>query len=280
LNHNYVCVPIFELDEAGAVIPNPLFHRSYDKLHSRCIEYPFTASKLGQAERILDVGSVKADRVWINWLEQLPCEVHVTDYDDNQEAVFLKSQFHQADIRSLPLPDNYFDVVMAVSVIEHIGLASPQVNKAILPSIDSKGDVNAFREMLRVLKPSGRLIITFPFGVKAAIIGDGSARSYDQLSIQPFNQLAKPLVQDYYEYQSTEHHSLLNENKRIPNWYTRIKKRIVTAYQKTQTSEKTNIRIKRRHPGPAIWRHIPVNQAAATNQAGHIDGVLCAVWQK
>jgi hypothetical protein len=78
---NSVIVPMYEMDEYGHVRPNPLFHRPIDKLHSRCIEYPFAASRLGDAKIILDVGTIKADPAWIEWLERLPVKVHATDYD-------------------------------------------------------------------------------------------------------------------------------------------------------------------------------------------------------
>jgi ubiquinone/menaquinone biosynthesis C-methylase UbiE len=271
---------MFELDDSGAVLPNPIFHRSFDRLHSRCIEYPFTASQLGKAERILDVGSVKADRVWINWLEQLPLEVHATDYDDNNEKIFVNSQFHQADLRNLPLPDNYYDVVMAVSVIEHIGLAAPQVNSTSLPEIDIDGDVKAFKELLRVLKPSGRLIVTFPYSIKATIIGNDSARTYDWEAIQQFNSLATPIVQDYYEYQSEQWSILFRDKKPAPRWYTRIKNRILSTYRKTLSNRENSFNQKSYHSGLVTWRRISINQVAATNMLGHIDGVLCGVWKK
>ena len=78
---NQVTIPLYEFAADGVIMPNLLFHRSWDKLHSRCIEYPFAAAQLGNVQRILDVGTVKADRVWIEWLEQLPLDVHATDYD-------------------------------------------------------------------------------------------------------------------------------------------------------------------------------------------------------
>ena len=71
-NFTNVVVPIFELDKSGAVIPNTLFHRTWDHLHSRCIEYPFAASQVGDAKYLLDVGTTKSDSVWISWLESLP----------------------------------------------------------------------------------------------------------------------------------------------------------------------------------------------------------------
>jgi ubiquinone/menaquinone biosynthesis C-methylase UbiE len=51
------------------------------------------------------------------------------------------------DATKLDFPNNYFDSVISISVIEHI---------------NNDGDAAAIKEMWRVLKPSGVLILTFP----------------------------------------------------------------------------------------------------------------------
>ena len=43
---NQMTVPLYEMDDDGSIKPNLLFHRAWDKLHSRCIEYPFAAAQL------------------------------------------------------------------------------------------------------------------------------------------------------------------------------------------------------------------------------------------
>ena len=152
---NNLEIPIYEYNSDGTVKPNYVFHRPYDKVHSRCIEYPFAASKVtGQERRILDIGISKASEIWINWLDRLPCEVHGTDYD-NLEYPVKKLKFTKADVRNLPYEDNYFDLITAVSVIEHIGLANPQVNSQDKPAIDIDGDLQAVAEITRILQGGG-----------------------------------------------------------------------------------------------------------------------------
>ena len=188
---NQVMVPVFEVDEKGAIKPNCLFHRPHDKLHSRCIEYPFAASQVSDAQCLLDVGTVKSDPVWIQWLGSLPADVHATDYD-NPERPFHGLTFHRADVRSLPFADNTFDKILAVSVVEHIGLHDPQVRSDILPSYSAEGDVEAVSELVRVLKPGGDLVMTFPFGPHDRLIGR-SARSYTEDSVKKFQVIAEPV---------------------------------------------------------------------------------------
>lgn len=53
-----------------------------------------------------------------------------------------------ADARKLPFLDSSFDFIASVSVFEHI---------------PERGDSEAFREALRVLKPNGNLLLTIPY---------------------------------------------------------------------------------------------------------------------
>ena len=242
-NFTNVVVPIFELDKSGAVIPNTLFHRTWDHLHSRCIEYPFAASQVGDAKYLLDVGTTKSDSVWISWLESLPIEVHATDYDP--PLVTLKNiVFHQADVRKLPIADSTFDKIIAVSVIEHIGLHSPQVIAESLPPIDQNGDLEAVRELARVLKPDGELIMTLPFGIKDELILGQQARNYTTNSIRKFEVFLKPIKLEYYEYQRRK---FIGE--------------------------------KDRPVGLITWNRIPITSSKALHH-NHTEGVVCGVWKK
>lgn len=279
IDYNRVEIPMYELDDDGAILPNPIFHRAWDKLHSRTIEYPFAASQLGSAERILDVGSVKGDLAWTSWLESLPIDVHVTDYDADDDGVFKKSTFHQADIRHLEIEDNYFDKILAISVIEHIGMDAPQVIDENLPPTDNFGDAVAFKEMLRVLKPGGHIVMTFPYGIVDSPIDD-SARTYTKETIQRFNDLAEPIVLDYYEYQYNDFENIYIEypKTKIPTIGERIGQKISGRSRPINTA-KPKPAIPRQF-GVVTWRRIPIKDTQATNVEGHIDGVLCGVWQK
>ena len=58
-----------------------------------------------------------------------------------------------ADATALPYPDGGFDAAVSVSVIEHIR---------------GNGDTTAMRELARVLRPGGTLVLTFPYGAEPA----------------------------------------------------------------------------------------------------------------
>jgi SAM-dependent methyltransferase len=60
---------------------------------------------------------------------------------------------------ALPFAPAAFDAVVAVSVIEHIGIGHYGEPEAEM------GDRHAVRQLAQVLKRGGRLILTVPFGV-------------------------------------------------------------------------------------------------------------------
>jgi len=58
----------------------------------------------------------------------------------------------------MPFDDEFFDVITAVSTVEHIGLG--RYGDPVAPD----GDREAMEEMRRVLKAGGRLLMTVPCG--------------------------------------------------------------------------------------------------------------------
>jgi SAM-dependent methyltransferase len=279
---NHAIIPIFELDETGTVKPNPLFHRPWDKLHSRCIEYPFAASQIGNAQCILDVGTVKSDPAWIAWLENLPIEVHATDYDEPIQP-FRDITFHQADLRKLPFPDDTFDKILAVSVIEHIGLHSPQVLKEELPEYSIDGDVQAVHELVRVLKKGGELIMTIPFGSHEGLILGNEARNYTPNSIKKFKTIAEPVLLHYYEYQYSSHRKIYTEyafsKSLLQRLHDRISRKFIKHISQPNVAVQPDVTVHPSLSGIVTWRRIPMENAEAIHHR-HVEGVLCAVWRK
>jgi SAM-dependent methyltransferase len=262
-------VPIFELTPDGSIAPNTVFHRAWDKLHSRCIEYPFAASRLGDARIVLDVGSAKSAQPWLAWLGQRSITVHATDVDPPLAGA-RGVVFHRADVRALPFRDATFDLVFAVSVLEHIGLHAPLVASET-PRVSTTGDLEAFAELVRVLKPGGGIVLTFPFGERASLILRDTARAYDTASLSGFERLADAVVRDYYEYQFADRAQLYEE---MPSKRTRVM-RYATRLLRERTANLTGANIE----GAVTWRRIPMARASARHR-GHVDGVLCSHWQK
>lgn len=147
----------------------------------RIVEYAFIHEKIpfnGTGKKILDIGCGSSGLS----MELASKGYHVYALDANLNSVlpFVKHrnlEFLRGDIRKTPWEDAYFDFVTCVSVLEHIG-----------PPETTKEDMIALREIRRILKDDGQLILTVPFGLKSIHIHQGwfsadYGRIYDQHSL-------------------------------------------------------------------------------------------------
>ena len=99
----------------------------------------------------------------------------------------------RADAMCLPFSSGCFGCVLAISVLEHIGIGHYGDPK------DGHGDREAVREIRRVLRPGGRALLTVPFGLAQT---DAFQRVYDPLRL---HELLAPLTLERIEYaRSTE----------------------------------------------------------------------------
>jgi len=138
------------------------------RLDERIVEYGWFISRLPAVTgRLLDAGSV------LNF-----------DYILNQPALKLKKIFistlapeplcywHMGvsyvyeDLRDSCFKDEYFDWIVSLSTIEHIGLDNTMLYTAEASKNENAGDscLQAVKEYRRVLKPGGTLYLSFPFG--------------------------------------------------------------------------------------------------------------------
>ncbi|MFI5282723.1 MAG: class I SAM-dependent methyltransferase [Candidatus Dormibacterales bacterium] len=145
----------------------PLFEVS-----ERIVEYPFaleTALLLPKGSRVAVFGC--HSDLLTTLLPAVGFETHGVDVKDFNLA-YEGFTFHKGDIRKIPLSNDFFDAVIAVSTIEHIGLFDN----------DDMGDRKAVGEMRRVLKPGGLFAITIPFAAHSDLI-PMFERIYDQRSL-------------------------------------------------------------------------------------------------
>lgn len=131
----------------------------------RNVEFPITIKLLcpKKDERILDAGcgeSILPSFISKNY-QSIITATDILDVEDIQREFFKttsflgrgdrKFEFKIEDSTNLSFSDETFDSVYAVSSIEHI---------------PNNGDSKAFKEMLRVVKPKGKIVVTVPFSNK------------------------------------------------------------------------------------------------------------------
>lgn len=144
----YICPAVFSWQISAELNLAVSFHH-----WSRRFEYPWVVKNgdFQKSHKVLDAGGCSS--ILPYRLAQLCESVTIVDYDSEAWANFTKTETHgrlgqnisfvAGDIGDLPFADETFDRVVCVSVLEHMDL----------PSL-------AVQELLRVLRPDGRLILT------------------------------------------------------------------------------------------------------------------------
>lgn len=136
------------------------------KPSDRFLEYPFAIGRLPEKRvKLLDIGSAGSFFPLI--VAALGYDVTACDirtYEILNRLTFKNIRFIQQDIIKVPLPEASFDAVTCISTLEHIGLRS---RYGSIEDID--GDIKMMKEILKVLRPGGMVIITVPYGIAEII---------------------------------------------------------------------------------------------------------------
>lgn len=157
----------------------------YDKWHDR---FPVDDSADAPWHELVkrNVGTVRGATVLevgcgrgglAHWMErQSPASYVAADFSWSavSKTASIKSSFvtEQADITNLPHPDRSFDLVISCETIEHV--------------LDPR---SAVREMSRVLRPGGRLLLTTPNYMNLM----GLYRGYRRVVGRPFTEEGQPI---------------------------------------------------------------------------------------
>lgn len=159
--------------------------------YCRLIEWRFILENLprGRKLKILDVGSTAS--LFIHELAKYGKTFGIDSrpYFENLPKTI---KFLQCDVLKMPFPDNYFDCVTVISVIEHIGLG------AYGDPINNDGDFKATEELKRVLKTGGVLFVTTVVGSKYVVTPKGGARIYGKKRFDELFENFSSIKEEYY----------------------------------------------------------------------------------
>lgn len=203
--------------------------------NERLVEIPWALSHYAGQERVLDVGPVGAQSEYINQLRDLKIpELYGIDITEKEVEGF-KMVF--GDIRKTQFENNFFNLIFCISTLEHVG----QNNRWYKPSKELVGlgsvefepgeistdksfvtddDILAVREMIRITKPKGHILITLPFG---KFQNHGWFKNYDQELLDRLIKVAKisgcKIVEERYFAWDKKWYEERNPKKLKDRWY-------------------------------------------------------------
>ncbi len=126
-------------------------------------------------QTILDVGSYR------HFILGLLAHYQVTTVDVRKRRPVAGNEVVvTCDAKNLKLPGDSFDVVVSLSVLEHLGLGRYG------DEFDPEADGKAFQEMIRVLGPGGHLIFSTSITRAQPTIGFNAHRIYSYEMIRAF----------------------------------------------------------------------------------------------
>ena len=128
----------------------------------RCVEVPWVLSRYRGERRVLDVGTAYAESRYLDTLQTL----HIPSLYalDLVPATALRGHAVVGDARHPPLQEGSIALILAISVIEHIGRNNSIYLRGAHGPHDIDGDYSSIRALAALLVPGGRLLVTVPFG--------------------------------------------------------------------------------------------------------------------
>lgn len=125
----------------------------------RVVEIPWVLSRLRTAGRVLEVGYAFAETAYLAGLLRSGVELVGVDLATREVEGMERVE---ADVRTLPFDGRSFDQVLLVSTLEHVG--ADNAVYGLERETDTGAPLQALRELRRVLRPDGSLLVTVPLG--------------------------------------------------------------------------------------------------------------------
>jgi SAM-dependent methyltransferase len=169
-------------------------------LDERVVEYPWLLAQRPSG-KVLDAGSSLNHAHILDRFTPTFTSLHVVTLAP--EGVSYPERgvsYVYADLRDLPFRDRYYDTVISVSTLEHVGMDNARYGVA---SSADEDPTQALREVVdelrRVLAPGGLFLATVPYGVEE---DHGWFRQFDRAIVDKLADAMDPreLTVTVYEY--------------------------------------------------------------------------------
>jgi SAM-dependent methyltransferase len=147
----------------------------------RVVEFPWLFAQ-GLGGRVLDAGSaLNHEHILEHALPRVD-DLHVVTLAPEPLAFPERGvSYVFADVRDLPYRNGYFDTVVSVSTLEHIGMDNTLYGVAQGRAADPERELlRAANELVRVTAPGGHILVTVPYGQRE---DHGRLRQFDHADV-------------------------------------------------------------------------------------------------
>lgn len=137
-------------------------------IDERCIEYPWLfANFADKVEIMLDAGSTLNYDFILNSPLIAGKVIHILTLAPEENCFWKRGiSYLFQDLRDIPIIGSYYDTVVCLSTLEHIGCDNTIYTQNGHYHEDRCDDfLLVMKELRRVLKPGGTLFLTVPFGI-------------------------------------------------------------------------------------------------------------------
>lgn len=141
------------------------------RLDERIVEIPWVINKLSNdSNNLLDAGSSLNFKEIVTLDKVAKKDLTIFTFDPEANNFSSKRvSYVYSDLRDLPFKENLFDEIACISTIEHVDMDNSiygwNENNAHIDNQNKSYEyIKVVDELVRVLKNSGKLLLTFPFG--------------------------------------------------------------------------------------------------------------------
>jgi len=138
------------------------------RIDERIIEYPWFLSRLPSGTgKLLDAGSSLNFEYIISHRKLSEKRIFISTLAPEPNCFWRKGvSYVFQDLRNTCFRDDYFDWIVSISTIEHIGLDNTMLYTDDITKRENNpyAYLDVVKEFYRILKPGGKLYVTLPFG--------------------------------------------------------------------------------------------------------------------
>ena len=150
--------------------------------NERIVEIPWLVAQKPSGTT-LDAGSALNHISYLDSVQPFVSDLHIVTLVYEGSAYPERGiSYLYADLRDLPYSDSLFDTVASISTIEHVGMDNSGYGVRAPRASDPTAEAQvAMRELGRVLKPGGTLLLTVPYGLRE---NHGTLRQLDREDVE------------------------------------------------------------------------------------------------